>query len=179
MTIIASMIGIRTYVVYQDKANTTIVANVAATQMKELVLATTDYVQSNMSTIEAGSSPSSPYTIPLTWLQSPPVGTGSMLPSSFPTKDPYGQAWQIEVLQPMAGRLQVLVSTVGGNVLTDATASYIASLLGASGGFIPKNDSGLYLMSNEIYGTGGSWQISSMGYSGIAPGELGAMLFLY
>jgi hypothetical protein len=100
------------------------------------------------------------------------------LPATFSPTNPFGQTWQVEVLQPTAGNLQAFALSTGGTSLTDLQAAKIANIVGAIGGFLPQNDSGLYPGgSANAYGTAGGWgPLSTTNYPNITGGHLAALL---
>jgi hypothetical protein len=102
------------------------------------------YIQENLSSIQAIATATSPVTITVSQLTAANIGANG-LPNSFNSENPYGQTWQIQVLQPSAGNLQALLIGVGGpRKLLDREAAAIASDVGIAGGFVPQNDSGIY-----------------------------------
>uniref|UniRef100_E6QVF2 Putative Shufflon protein D n=1 Tax=mine drainage metagenome TaxID=410659 RepID=E6QVF2_9ZZZZ len=170
---LVALFGVKTYSDYQVHSNNNILAATTASQWTLINTAAINYIQTNAVAIQATATATTPAMITVGMLQAPAVG---LLPTTFTSTNPYQQTWQIEVLQPTAGNLQALVMTTGGTVLPDKQAANIANLMGATGGFIPKNDSGLYV-SNTAYGTAGSWQVPTTSYMNAVPGELAALLY--
>ena len=99
----------------------------------------------------------------------------NLLDGSFSATNAFGQTWQTQVLQPSAGNLQAVVMSYGGTAMSDKIASKIAGLVGAQGGFIPKNDSGIYA-AGTAYGSFGGWIASTANYGSISGGHLAALL---
>ncbi len=167
--------GIKTYTEYQTASNQAIIAAATATEWKQITTAATSYIQTNATAIQATATATTPAIITVAMLQAPTV---ALLPASYTSTNPYGQTWQVQILEipDASGNLQALVMTTGGQQLLDKEANKIASLLGASGGFIPKNDTGLYGTPNTAYGVAGAWKVSTSCYSGVTTGELSALL---
>jgi len=144
----------------------------AAQQQRQLIDASTSYLQQYATTLQASATANSPVVVSVAMLQA----ANSLLPSSFSTLNPYGQTWQVEVLQPSAGVLQAIVMSTGGTALADSSAAKIASIVGAKGGFIPQNDSGAYGAASTIYGAFGGWTLSSNFYSSVVGGHLASAI---
>ncbi len=166
------MLGIRTYTVYETAADQNTIATITASEWQQMNTAATSYIQANSTAIEGVATATTPATITVAMLQAPTV---NLLPASFSPTNPYGQSWEVLVLQPSAGVLQSLVMTTGGTTLKDKQLNQIANLVGVQGGFIPDNDSTLY-SAGAVYGVGSAWQVSEAGYTGAAPGHLAALL---
>lgn len=159
---------------FQTISNENTRAATTAQQQKQLNTAVAIYIQQNSVAIQAIATPTAPAQITVAMLQAPAV---NLLPASFSATNPYGQTWVVEVLEPTLGNLQALAMSTGGTALLDAQASKIATLVGATGGFIPQNDSGIY--PSYAYGAFSGWTIPSNtpvpGYSGVG-GHLAALL---
>jgi hypothetical protein len=83
----------------------------------------------------------------------------------------------IEVLQPAPGNLQALTMSTGGTALPDAQAVKIATIVGATGGLIPQNDSGIYPgAAANAYGAFAGWTISTANYTSVTGGHPAALL---
>lgn len=160
------------YADYQRLNNDNSRAAATAQQQKQLDAAATTYIQQNATAIQAAATATVPVVISVANLQG-----ANLLPAAFSATNPYGQAWQVEVLQPSAGNLQALVMSTGGTALSDTQASRIAALVGAAGGFIPANDSGIYAGgSANAYGAFSGWNVATANYTGIAGGHPAALL---
>jgi len=156
---------------YQQIGNENSRELATAQQQQQLCAAAQAYIQQNAGRIMGNASATTPQTITVADLQ----GAG-LLAAGFSATNPYGQTWQVQVLQPSAGNLQALVLSTGGIVpLTNLQASRIAGLVGAAGGFIPFNVSTLYQEGNA-YGAYGSWTVATTGYNNAAAGHLAAMV---
>lgn len=157
---------------YSQKSIDTTRAVTTAEQQKQLIEASTAYIQQYSSTLQGVATPTSPAIITVPMLQDPSV---KLLNASFASTNPFGQTWQTAVLQPSPGNLQALVMSYGGSALGDMDASKIAGLVGAQGGFFPKNDTGIY-PAGFAYGSYGGWKTSTAGYTSVAGGRLAALL---
>jgi hypothetical protein len=169
--LVAVLVGLQFFpnlmhLMQQSNDNTRAVAT--AQQQRQLIDASTSYLQQFATTLQATAGPTSPVVVTVPMLQA----ANNLLPSSFSAVNPYGQTWQVEVLQPSAGVLQALVMSTGGTALADTSAAKIAGLVGAKGGFIPKNDSGVYGAAATAYGAFGGWTLSTNSYTSIAGGHL-------
>lgn len=159
---------------YQRASNDNATAAITAQQQKVINAAATTYIQQNSASIQAIATPTAPAVITVAMLQAPGV---DLLPASFSATNPYGQTWQVQVLEPTAGNLQALVMTSGGTALSDAKATKIASLVGAAGGLIPLNDSGSYAGgAATARGAAAGWSVATANYSGVTGGRPAALL---
>ena len=142
-----------------------------AQQHKKINEAATAYIQQHANQLQSVTNATTPAIITVPMLQAANVN----LPASFNPTNPFGQTWQVQVLQPTAGNLQALSVAVGGTPLSDLQASRLAKLMGYAGGFVPRNDSGIYAQG-MAYGAFASWNISTSGYSGITGGRPAALM---
>ncbi|QQD72001.1 shufflon system plasmid conjugative transfer pilus tip adhesin PilV [Acidithiobacillus ferrivorans] len=170
----ASLVGllmIPTYMRFETMAIDNAKAATTAQQMQQVSRAAQAYIQANYSAVEANSTASSPATITVSMLQN----TG-YLPNAFSAANPFGQMWQVQVLQPTPGQLQALVLTQGGTQIGQVQAPMIAAQAGAQGGFVPYN--GQYGTLNDMvaHGAYSGWQVSMSGYTNPGPGHLAALL---
>lgn len=165
------LISLKTFTGYEEGSSAAVLAATTASEWVQVNTAATSYIQANAAAIQAIATPTTPATITIAMLESPAV---ALLPASFNALDPYNQTWEVQVLQPTSGNLQALVLTVGGESLKDKQVAQIANLVGATGGFIPRNDSRLY-PSGYAYGVASSWKVPTAGYSA-SPGELAALI---
>ncbi|MGC8467734.1 MAG: shufflon system plasmid conjugative transfer pilus tip adhesin PilV, partial [Acidithiobacillus sp.] len=101
-------------------------ATVAALQMARIEKAAQGYITTYAANIEAQATASTPATITVPML----VNTG-YLPNGFQSNNPYGQTWEVQVLQPSAGQLQALVLSVGGNPAPMRDLGQAAQIAGA------------------------------------------------
>jgi hypothetical protein len=163
----------------QQQANSTATMITTAQQETQILNAAGPYIQQNLAAVQAAASASSPYIITIPQLELANIGPNG-LPVGFSPTNPYGQTWQIQVLQPTPGNLQALVIGVNGagaKKLTDMQASAIAGYAGQAGGFVSLNDSGIY-PTGHVYGNNAGWNISSTGYQNITGGQPAALLVI-
>lgn len=161
----------------QKQATQTETAITTAQQESLILNAAGSFIQQNLSAVQASSTPSSPYIITVPQLVAANIGANS-LPAGFNSLNPYGQTWQVQVLQPTPGNLEALVIGVNNSastMLTDMQAAEVASHVGQAGGFVPQNDSGIY-PSGAVYGNAAGWRISSGGFANISGGQPTALL---
>lgn len=159
---------------YQKINNDNIRASITAQQQKQLNAAATTYIQQNSVAIQAIATPTVPAIITVAMLQDTAV---NLLPAAFSATNPYGQTWQIEVLEPTAGNLQALAMSINGDTLPDTQTTKIATLVGATGGFLPQNDSGIYPgAAAYAYGSFAGWTIPTANYTSITGGHLASLL---
>jgi hypothetical protein len=150
-----------------------------AQQETTILAAAAPYIQQNLTTIEASATATTPYTISIAQLAAANVGPNG-LPASFSATNPYGQTWQVQVLQPTAGNLQALVVGINGagaTKLTDMQAAGIAGYAGQPGGFVPQNDSGIY-PTGRVYGNKAGWGFATTGYQNLTGGQPAALLVM-
>lgn len=157
--------------VSQAASDNTRAASTAQQQLK-LIDVGSDYIKKYSTNLQSVATSTSPAIITVPMLQAV-----NLLDGSFNAINPYGQTWQIAVLQPSPGNLQALVMSYGGTAMSDMTASKIAGLVGQPGGIIPKNDSGIYPGgAGTAYGSWGGWNQSTANYPSISGGHLAALL---
>lgn len=156
--------------VWVQTANDNTRAAATAEQQKKLIDASTRYIQQYSTNLQAVATPTTSAIVTVPMLQAV-----QLLDVSFSATNPFGQTWQTEVLQPTPGKLSALVLSSGGQTMDDKAASKIATLVGQAGGFIPKNNSGIYA-SSVAYGSYGGWALPTAGYTLAAGGHLAAML---
>lgn len=150
-----------------------------AQQETTILAAAAPYIQQNLTTIEASATATTPYTISIAQLAAANIGPNG-LPASFSATNPYGQTWQVQVLQPTAGNLQALVVGINGagaTKLTDMQAAGIAGYAGQPGGFVPQNDSGIY-PTGRVYGNKAGWGFATTGYQNLTGGQPAALLVM-
>ncbi len=159
---------------YQSQSNLNQQIAATAEQAVQFNTAVQSYITQYSSNVAAIATPTTPAMITVAMLQS---STVNLLPSTFNSTNPFGQTWQAQVLEPTPGNLQVLSLGLGGTALTDQVASRVAALIGASGGFIPKNDSGTWPTgSATAQGAYAGWSVPTTGYTGIAGGNIASLL---
>ena len=158
----------------QQAARTTTMVTTAQEET-QILAAASPYIQQNLTAIQAAATASTPYTISIAQLTAANIGPNG-LPSGFSSINPYGQTWQVQVFQPSAGNLQAYVIGIGGQKLTDMQGAGIASYVGAAGGFVSQNDSGIY-PTGRIYGNAAAWNLPVVGGS-MTGGQPVAMIAL-
>ncbi len=159
---------------YQGQSNLNQQVAATAGQAAQFNTAVQSYITQYSSNVAAIATPTTPVTITVPMLQAPTV---NLLPSSFSSTNAFGQTWQAQVLEPTPGNLQALALGVGGTALTDQVASRVAALIGAAGGFIPKNDSGTWPTgSATAQGAYAGWSVPTTGYTGVAGGNIASLL---
>ncbi len=168
--IIIGMLSMPSLMSWQTQAKNNINAAQVAQTARQFNEAATQYIQSNAVTLQATATATTPVSVSVAQMQA-----ANLLPSTFNSTNTYNQTWQLQVLQPTAGNLQALALTTGGDSLSDTQSMRIARLIGSSGGFFPKNDTGLYAGgAANAYGT--SWgPLSAAGYTAQA-GRLASLL---
>jgi hypothetical protein len=163
----------------QQKAAQTATMITTAQQETTILAAAGPYIQQNLTTVEASATAGTPYTISIAQLAAANIGPNG-LPASFSATNPYGQTWQVQVLQPTAGNLQALVVGINGagsTKLTDMQAAGIAGYAGQPGGFVPQNDSGIY-PTGRVYGNKAGWGFATTGYQNLTGGQPAALLVI-
>ncbi len=148
--------------VQQD--NQLIMGTVAAKQLHQVTEAAKGYITAYAGAIEGSATATTPATITVPML----VNTG-FLPQGFQSGNPYGQTWEVQVLQPQPGNLQALVLSQGGTPIQSADAPRIASEAGAEGGTIDT-------ANNTAQGSYGGWSVSMSGYTNPGAGHLAALV---
>ena len=144
-----------------------------AQQLQQWSSAVSSYVGSNMLSLGAVATATTPVTISVATVQAANVG----LQTGFTGTNPFNQTWTAQVLQPSAGKLQVLIFATGGTVIKDQELGAIAREAGGYGGFIPSNNSGVYSGgAAKAYGSFAGWSISTTGYSPIVGGHPASLL---
>ncbi len=169
--VLVGMLAIRPYISYehQGMVNT----EVAATAGQERLIseAAQAYIQQNYTAVEAASTASTPAIITVPMLQ-----TTGFLPTSMAVSNPYGQTWQVQVLQPTAGNLQALVLSTGGKTIPQSQAPAIAAQTGQEGGFIPYAGQYGSASSSTAMGAYGGWSVSMAGYANPGAGHLASLV---
>ncbi len=149
-------------------------ATATALQMAHIQKAAEAYITTNAAAVEANSTASSPAVITVPML----VNTG-FLPNGFNSVNPYGQTWEVQVLQPAANQLQALVLGIGGNAIPAKQSGMVATTAGDSGGVIG-GGSGDYAVpgcaGGEACGAYAGWSVSTAGYQNVAAAHPAALI---
>jgi len=133
-----------------------------------------DYVGDNGAAIASAASAGTPVTITQTMLTA-----GNYLPAGYSGTNPFRQTWQAQVLQPAAGRLETLVTSTGGNAISNPVQlRQIAAAMGAQGGYIPfANMLGDASMSpSTAVGAYGGWARPMGAFANPGAGHLALLL---
>ncbi len=148
--------------------------SVASIEMARIAKAADGYITTYAAQVEANSTATTPAIITVSDL----VNTG-FLPNGFNSTNPYGQTWEVQVLQPQADQLQALVTSIGGQTLQGSTAAQIATQAGASGGVVG-GGTGQYAVpgcaAGNACGAYAGWQIPTANYQNVAAGHLAALI---
>jgi hypothetical protein len=169
--VLIGIMSIRPYVNYehQGMVNTEVAAT--AGQQRLISTAAQEYIQQNYAAVEAASTATTPAIITVAMLEN----TG-MLPSSVSATNPYGQTWEVQVLQPTTGNLQALVTSIGGNAIPQSQAPAIAAQTGQQGGFIPYSGQYGSMAPTIAEGAYGGWSVSMNGYANPGAGHLASLV---
>lgn len=143
-------------------------ANQAASEQMALVAdAASQYIKDNYQAVLAQASPSAPAVITLAMLRNT-----RYLPSGFADFNSYGQEYRILALKPTANQLQTLIVTRNGDAINDLALIDIAKRVGAKGGYISAQNTGV------ATGSFGGWSTSLANYGGSpGAGHLATALF--
>lgn len=150
-----------------------------AVRLKEVADAASAYVRSNYPQIVAaapldqavsiGVAAGEPSTGGLQDLQ-----TAGFLSSNFQNRNPYNQQHAVQVIKRAGSkpgapeRLEVLVNTYGGNMISDRSLPRVATLVGAEGGYIPVAPAAYSAANAEqgtIIGSYGGWRAPVANYA--------------
>jgi hypothetical protein len=158
--ILVGLMSVPSLITWQTQAKNSVNAASIAQQARQLIPASTQYIQTNAVALQASATTSTPVTVTVEQLQAAGVLSGAFKPTNL-----YNQTWQLQVLQPTAGNLQGMIITTGGDAISDMQAMQIARLTGYEGGFFPKNDSGIYA-GGAANAYGANWgPLSAAGYT--------------
>ena len=145
--------------------------SVAARQMKVISSAAQDYLQANYTRLEGTATPYNPAMITVATLKK-----AAYLPPGYNEMNPWGQHYEVEVLQPTEGRLQALVLTTGKAIIPRVVAPTIATQVGAEGGIIPY--AGQYGKDSTVaVGAYGGWEVPMNYYHNPGSGHLATLLY--
>lgn len=191
--ILIGILAVRPYLDYQQQSFENVKAANTASQFRQLINATENYVQSCLPTTQSTSESDADsgtcpgfeslgagqsYNIPLDSVISAMQAQG-YLPQGTNGSNPYGQGWYINVLQLTSGNVQALLYSAGGRQIPPKVASEIAAETGQEAGFVPQNgEYGGSVASNTAEGSYGHWNVPIP--QGISPepepGDLVALL---
>jgi hypothetical protein len=146
-------------------------AAATAQQLQQITAAAQTYIQSNAAAIALTATPTTPVTITVPMLQA-----AAGLSAGVNPVNPYGQTWQLQVLQVSPSVLQGLVLSQGGATISSQAVTSVAALTGGLGGFVPSAGQYGTLGANVAQGAYGGWQVSLAGYTNPGPGHLAALV---
>jgi hypothetical protein len=171
--LVISMFGVVGFTQFAKMGVSNIQTAATASQQQAFDAATQQYVQDNAATLAQSATAAVPVTITAAQL-----ATAGYLPAGYLGTNSFGQTWQAQVLQPTAGQLETLVTSTGGNSITDTKQlAQIAAETGAAGGFVPyANQAGTAFNTNAAYGTYGSWTVPLTAFSNPGSGHLASLL---
>lgn len=150
-----------------------------AVRLKEVTDAASAYVRANYPQIVQAAALNTPITIGVTANEPGTSGlqdlqTAGFLGSNFQNRNPYNQQHAVQVIKRAANtqggpeRLEVLVNTYGGNLISDRSLPRVATLVGAEGGYIPVA-AAAYSAANTtqgtIIGSYGGWRAPVANYA--------------
>ncbi|AEK57825.1 prepilin [Acidithiobacillus caldus SM-1] len=168
---IALMVPVGIHVLNDQSRQT--MATVAALQMARIQKAAEGYITANAAAIEGTATSTNPATITIPML----VNTG-YLPNGFQANNPYGQTWEVQVLQPSPGQLQALVLSTGGNPVPTRSLGLAAQIAGAAGGVVG-GGSGTSSVpgcgAGQACGVYSGWKVPTSGFNA-QPGHLAALI---
>ncbi|MBN3761074.1 shufflon system plasmid conjugative transfer pilus tip adhesin PilV [Burkholderia sp. Ac-20365] len=177
VALVLSMLSVGGFMTWAVVGSKNVQNAVVASQGQTFIKAAMQYVGDYGTTIAATATATVPVTITPAMLSA-----ASYLPGGFSSTNAFMQTWQLQVLQPTAGTLQSLVTSVGGRAISDTKqlvqiAAQMSSQYGP-GGFIPyANQAGDATMNaNTAYGAYGAWKIAMTGYTNPGSGHLAALL---
>lgn len=174
VTLVMSLFGMASFAHWAKLGQTNVVTAINASENQIYNKAAAQYVQDHAATIAAEASATVPVTISTTTMIA-----GGYLPTGFSTTNTFGQAWELQVLQPSSGQLESLVTSQGGTAISNETQLVqIAAQTGAQGGFVPyANQAGDATMSpSNAYGALGAWKIALSGFTNPGAGHLASLL---
>ena len=147
-----------------NSANESTKQRLAAEQLRQVADAATAYIKANYAAVQGATTPTTKATITIAMLQAT-----NFLSPGFGTTNPWGQATQVDVLQPTPGNLQAAVLTTGGQVIPAREIGTIAVIAGAEGGYV----SG----PATAQGAKGGWTLDLTNYTQPGVGHLAALLY--
>ncbi|WP_317633753.1 shufflon system plasmid conjugative transfer pilus tip adhesin PilV [Pseudomonas phytophila] len=151
---IMSAIGVSLMAKQMDSQN----YQIAAQQQQQVAGAAAKYLKDNFATIYASAGTTTPAKITPQMLRNT-----NYLPASFSDTNAFGQTFVVLARRVNVNQLESIVITTGGEAIDEIGTREIAENVGAPGGFIPYNNTGI------IQGVRGGWQLALSNY-GINPG---------
>lgn len=152
-----------------------------ASQIQELSEAVSSYAKSHYAQIMNNSTPTTSLEVTIADLKAE-----GLLPDSFATQNPWGQAYRIFFLEPNPDEVQGIILTYGGfsgaiasDHFLNARVPNTAAMAGSLGGFIP---SGVVpgQSATSLRGAFGGWEVdlSATDIPVPTPGHVGGMVFM-
>lgn len=141
---------------------------IAAQQQQQVADAAAKYLKDNFTAVSASAGATTPAQITVAMLRNT-----NYLPTGFADTNVFGQTFVVLARKPAANQLESLVLTQGGQTLDEIGARELAQNLGAPGGFIANDATGV------VQGIRGGWQVALSNY-GTSPGagHVASALFL-
>ncbi len=141
---------------------------IAAQQQQQVADAAAKYLKDNFTAVSATAGATTPAQITVAMLRNT-----TYLPTGFADTNVFGQTFVVLARKPAANQLESLVLTQGGQTLDEIGARELAENLGAPGGFIANDATGV------VQGIRGGWQVALSNY-GTSPGagHVASALFL-
>lgn len=135
-------------------------ANQAAAQHATTVRKAAEaYIADNYGALLTAAGPTAAATITPAALLS-----GGYLPAGFNPANGFGQSFAVKVIEPVAGRLQAVAITTGGDTVSGQNLRKIAQLVGADGGYV--ETAGATAVAQGAFG---GWQRNLSAFGG-SPG---------
>lgn len=169
-----SMLGMVGFVSMANHSVENIRTSATAGQLIVFDKAVAQYVSDYASTIAEVATSTTPADITPAML----INTG-YLPSGFSSKNPFGQTWLAQVLQPSSGELETLVTSQSGTAISNQLQLVqIAAQAGAQGGFIPYASQGgdTSLVATTAQGSYGGWSLAMTNFTNPGSGHLASLL---
>lgn len=151
---IMSVIGVRLLANQMDSQD----YQIAAQQQQQVAEAAGKYLKDNFATVYASAGTTTPATITPSMLRNT-----NYLPSGFSDTNAFGQTFVVLARRVNVNQLESIVITTGGQSIDEIGTREIAENIGAPGGFIPFDNTGI------VQGVRGGWQLALSNY-GINPG---------
>lgn len=161
---VAVVISAMSYLSYWLNEDADRKLNATAASNATVVLdATQKWMKDNLPAIDGAANPYVAYDT---------TAIQQYLPSGFVAKNIYGQSYSIRVNKVAPARLEVLVLTTGGEVISEKNLRNIAQDIGGQGGYISAQN------INTAAGVGGGWSYPMASYGGSpGAGKLALALF--
>ncbi len=131
---------------------------IAAQQQQQIADAAAKYLKDNFATVYASAGATAPAKITPLMLRNT-----NYLPAGFSDTNSFGQTFVVLARRVATNQLESIVIMTGGQSIDEIGTREIAENLGASGGFIPYDNTGV------VQGIRGGWQLALSNY-GINPG---------